>query len=87
MADSPLVVRVECDTDLNGEVTPRRFFFDDRGVAVREVLDQWAGQDYRYFKLLGSDEALYILRHDESKGEWQMVMYAAEKLRYDLRRL
>ena len=84
MADSPLVVRAECYVGHKGEGIPRRFFFDDRAVEVREVVDQWAGPDYRYFKLLGSDDALYILRHDESGGEWQMIMFVAEKLRSDL---
>lgn len=84
MADSPLVVRVECNVGRKGEEIPRRFFFDDRAVEVCEVVDQWAGPDYRYFKLLGSDDALYILRHDESGAEWQMIMFVAEKLRSDL---
>jgi len=68
-------VRVECYAGHRGEETPRRFFLDQRSVEVAEVLDQWLAPDHRYFKVLGSDGALYILRHDSESGLWDLTLY------------
>ena len=49
---------------------------DKSGPAeVAEVLDQWLAPDHRYFKVLGSDGALYILRHDSESGLWDLTLY------------
>jgi hypothetical protein len=40
-----------------------------------EVLDRWLAPDHRYFKVRGDDSAVYILRHDEGAGEWEMTMF------------
>lgn len=68
-------VRVECYAGHRGEQTPRRFFLGDRPVCVAAVVDQWLAPDHRYFKLRGADGASYILRHDTSSGDWQLVCY------------
>ena len=53
----------------------RRFRFDSRQVEIAENVDQWHGADYRYFKVRGSDGNLYMLRHDEIRGDWELTMY------------
>ena len=68
-------IRVECYAGYRGEETPRCLFFDDRALEVTEVLDRWFGADHRYFKVLGSDEATYILRQDIPTHNWEMTMY------------
>lgn len=68
-------VRVETDAGRRGDKTPRRFELRGRTVEVEDVLDQWTGKDYRYFKLKGGDGNLYILRHDETAGEWELTLY------------
>ncbi|MDH3239338.1 MAG: hypothetical protein OEO83_01585 [Alphaproteobacteria bacterium] len=68
-------IRVECYAGHRGEETPRRLHFDSRTVEVARVLDAWHGPDHRYFKLLGSDGATYLLRHDEPAGEWALVQF------------
>lgn len=69
------IVEVECYAGYRGQQEPRRFRFGERTVEVEEVADQWHGPDYRYFKLRGSDGAIYILRHDESADRWEMTMF------------
>jgi hypothetical protein len=69
-------IRVECYSGYKGEETPRRFHIGPRQVEVAEVLDRWLAPDHSYFKVLGDDGALYILRHDESEeGEWELTVY------------
>lgn len=68
-------LRVECYSGYRGEETPRRFFIGDRRLEVVEVLDRWLAPAHRYFKLLGSDGAVYILRHDVSTLTWELTMY------------
>lgn len=68
-------IRVECYAGSRGDETPRRIFFDERAVSVVEVIDQWLGSDHRYFKVLGSDNATYILRQDIPTHRWDMTLY------------
>jgi hypothetical protein len=70
-----LGVQVECYAGHRGEQTPRRFSFGGRTIEVKEALDAWLGPDHRYFKLLGSDRACYILRHLVAEGRWELTMY------------
>ena len=48
---------------------------DERAVEVAEVLDQWLAPDHRYFKVLGANGALYILRHDVGGGFWDLTFF------------
>jgi hypothetical protein len=68
-------IRVNCYAGHRGEQTPRDFTIDDRRVAVREILDGWLAPDHRYFKVRGDDGDVYILRHDVSRGEWELTLY------------
>lgn len=75
MADHRIAVRVESYAGHRGEQEPRRFFLDGRAVQVAEVLDRWLAPDHRYFKLRDPDGATWILRHEESTGDWELTMY------------
>jgi hypothetical protein len=68
-------LRVDCYAGYQGEETPRRFFLGDRLIEVVEVLDRWLAPEHRYFKLLGDDGDLYILRYDARRGEWELTLY------------
>ena len=70
-----MAIRVECYAGYRGEETPRRFYRGDSAVDVEEVLDRWLAPDHRYFKLRGSDGAVYILRHDCGSGDWELVFF------------
>lgn len=75
MHSSNIGVRVECYAGYRGEETPRRFYLGERTVEVREVVDQWLAPDHRYFKVRATDGATYILRHDATSGDWELIMY------------
>ncbi len=74
-------VRVECDPACHAEARPCRFTLGRRSVAVDEIIDRWYGPDYRYVKLRGSDGAMYILRHAETAGSWELTMFDARGCR------
>lgn len=68
-------IRVECYAGYRGEETPRRFRLGKRGVEIIEVLDRWLAPDHRYFKVLGDDSAIYILRHNVATGDWELTFF------------
>lgn len=73
--NATFTVRVDCYAGHRSEETPRRFAIGREWIGVRRILDQWQGPDYRYFKLLGDDEALYILRYNERMDRWELTLF------------
>jgi hypothetical protein len=72
-------VWVETYAGYNGVEMPRRFRLDGRVIEVVDNLDQWAGPNYRYFKVRDGDGNLYILRLDELRAEWELTMFQSAK--------
>ncbi len=68
-------IQVDCYAGYRGEETPRRIRMATYKIDVKEVLDRWLAPDHRYFKVIGDDEATYIIRHDTVKCEWELVFY------------
>ena len=68
-------IRVECYAGYRGEETPRRFRLGQRGVEVVRVMDRWLAPDHRYFKVLGGDNAIYILRHNVADWKWELTFF------------
>jgi hypothetical protein len=73
------VVEVEACRDSGGELQPTLIRLGGRSVDVSEVLDRWPGHDHTYLKLLGSDGATYILRHDSQRALWELVLFRDER--------
>jgi len=70
-----LQVQVETHTGHGGVEVPRRFRPDGREIEAVETLDQWSGRSDRYFKVRAGDGSLYILRLDEKRAEWELIMF------------
>ena len=68
-------IKVTCYAGYRGEETPRIIRFQSRTIEVKKVLDRWLNPDYRYFKLLGNDDGIYIVRHDINTGDWGLTFY------------
>ena len=75
MGEKPLSVKVECYEGYMGEETPRSFYIGNRKIEVLEIIDRWLAPDHRYFKLIGDDEATYIIRHDSILKTWELTFY------------
>lgn len=65
-------IRVEYETGLAGEPEPAVVWFGSRRLAVRAIVDRWYGTDRRWWKL-DTDDGLYVLRHDDNSGEWELA--------------
>jgi hypothetical protein len=50
-----------------------------RRIDVVEMIDQWYGANYRYVKVKGSDSGIYMLRFDEIRDEWALIMFVSER--------
>jgi hypothetical protein len=48
-------------------------------IDVIEINDQWYGPDYRYVKGKDDDGSLYILRFDERRNEWALIMFVSAR--------
>jgi hypothetical protein len=66
-------INVDCYAGYRGEETPRYLQLATQKIAVKQVLDRWLAPDHRYFKILGADDAIYIIRHDAETWEWELV--------------
>jgi hypothetical protein len=54
---------------------PRRIRMGRNDIEVVSVLDRWLSPDHRYFKVLGDDGAVYIIRHDMNALEWELTYF------------
>ena len=66
---------VECYAGYRGEEEPRYLTLGDKRVGVQQIVDRWHAPEYRYFKLLAEDGAVYIVRNDVAGEGWELVMY------------
>lgn len=74
-----LIITVECYAGYRGEESPRRFFLGQKSIDVIEILDRWLAPDHRYFKVKGSDDGIYIIRHDTNTDQWEMTLFDSGK--------
>jgi len=80
-------IRVDCYAGYRGEETPRRIWLASRKIEVKEIQDRWIAPDYRYFKLAGDDDSVYIIRHDMESLEWELIFYRKSGTSLDVRGL
>jgi len=78
-------IRVECYAGYRGEETPRRFWLGSRQIEVRDIQDRWLAPDYRYFKLAGDDDSVYIIRHNMESLAWELIFYRKADIPFDVR--
>ncbi len=48
-------------------------------VVAKNILDRWLAPDHRYFKVRGDDGSTYILRHDMTSLDWELILFEEEK--------
>lgn len=66
---------VKCYSGYRMDETPQSIQFGSLVVQVLEVQDRWLSTDHRYFKLIGDDNAIYIIRQDMDSQEWELTYY------------
>ena len=70
-----MTIRVESYAGYRGEEEPRAFWLGERRLDALEIVDRWQGPGYRYFRVKADDGNLYILRHDEAQGTWELKAF------------
>ena len=72
-------IQVEAYSGAKADETPRRFALEDQRIEVAEVLDRWFQVESKpewpradYFKVRGSDQHEYLLKHDLESDEWYL---------------
>lgn len=80
-----MAIRVECYSGYRGEQEPLAFWLGDRRLEVRSVADRWFAPEQRWFKVDADDGNLYVLRHDEASGDWEIAAYP--RIAYHVRSL
>ena len=72
-------IKVECYAGIKADETPRRFAWHERPIEVEEVLDRWHQVESKpewpradYFKVRGTDQLEYLLKHDLESDEWYL---------------
>ncbi len=68
-------ITVDCYSGYRGEETPRTVRIGDNTIEVKEILDRWLSPDHRYFKFLGDDQSIYIIRHDHQSMQWSLTFF------------
>jgi hypothetical protein len=65
---------VETYSGVRADERPLAIRLRERRVAVREILDRWLGEEHAYFKLVGEDDAHYLIRHDQRSDAWELIL-------------
>ena len=68
-------ISVQCYSGYKVDETPRSIQFGSLVVEIKEVQDRWIGPDHRYFKVLGKDDATYIIRQNTISQAWELTYY------------
>ena len=74
-------IQVDCYAGYRGEETPRRLTMGTCRIDIVAVEDRWLAPEHRYFKLIGDDDGLYIVRHDTRLDVWELTFYEAREAR------
>jgi hypothetical protein len=70
-------IAVESRFEPTGEELPDAFYLGSRRISIVDINDRWLSHDYSYFKVIGENREIYILRHDKTKRIWEMTLFNA----------
>jgi hypothetical protein len=70
-----MAIRVECYAGYRSEQEPLAFWLGERRLVVRAVVDRSFAPTQRWFKVDADDGNMYVLRHDEASGDWEIAAY------------
>ena len=73
MSTRETVIEVSCYAGHRYPERPLSFKLLERTFQVKDVLDQWYGEDHIYFKVRADDLRVYLLRYQEDTDQWTLA--------------
>ena len=72
-------IQVEAHSGYRGAEEPRAFTLGQTRFEVLEIVDRWLDPRHRYFKVRVPDGRLFVLRHDEPSGRWELAALVGQQ--------
>jgi hypothetical protein len=72
-------MRIQIETRADFPAVPRSLYWRERRIDIIEIVDQWRGPGYRYVKVKGHDSSVYILRFDQIRDSWGLIMFSSPR--------
>ncbi len=72
-------IEVSCYSGHRYGERPVSFKLLEKNFAVKEIIDQWYGEDYLYFKIRADDQRVYLLKYDQAKDRWSLTGLVSQK--------
>ncbi len=66
-------IEVSCYSGYRYGERPVSFKLLERTFTVKEIIDQWYGEDHLYFKIRADDQRVYLLKYDQAKDQWSLT--------------
>jgi hypothetical protein len=76
-----MAIRVECCEGYRGVQEPIAFWLANRRLEVQALMDRWFAPGQYWFKVDADDGNIYILKYDETAGNWEIAAYRSGALR------
>lgn len=76
----PTEVQVTAYSGFKANERPLAFTLEGVSVKVRGMLDRWYGPAYDYFKVLGENGRVYLLRWHRDLDRWEVMNAQGEIL-------
>jgi len=73
------MLKVKCFSDYRINQRPISFTINKREFLIKEILDQWYGPGYLYFKVKDDNNHTYILKYDEAQDLWELEFFRKGK--------
>jgi hypothetical protein len=67
---TPKKIEVVAYSGYKANERPISFIMDNRKVEVWDIIDRWYDADHDYFKILGDDGMIYLLRWQRTSDLW-----------------
>jgi len=73
------MLKVKCYSDYKVNQRPVSFTINEKEFFIKEIVDQWYGPEYLYFKVKDKNNDTYILRYNEAQDLWELEFFEKEK--------
>jgi hypothetical protein len=73
-------IEVRCYSGCNYNERPVSFTIGEKTLAITELIDQWHGAGYTYYKLIADDGNTYCIKYNGSTDTWELNFFQDRRL-------